>query len=236
MPARTRSSQRCGSRCGRHRERAGQPHHARWHQQDRPVDRPRPGPHRKLATRRGAPADDAGDLVETEIEHVGEDRGHLVPINTVVARSVEVEADPSSERSCGRLRRAKESSGLGRDSLFGGSRWRGAPEGDATVTTMVVVEIAERLGAEKETGLAVADTLVDAGQRERECPNVTQPVLNHQSDSRAKGTPRASPVRRLDDAPISVSCGEDSPEFAKVLAIRPPHRCRHERSDEPRES
>ena len=73
-----------------------------------------------------------------------DDRSDLTPVDLVVAREIQEHSHPVRERSAGRCRRTEEAFRFNAHQLLLHARSSRAPQRDAPVTAMVVVDVAQR--------------------------------------------------------------------------------------------
>src|ERR687898_721178 len=144
-------------------------------------------------------------------EGVFDDAGDLVPIDAVVAIGVEVDAEPSGDHARRRGGRMEEPVWFAGRQVGGHARRGGAPQRDAAVAAVVVVEVAQRpLALHEEARLAVADALSDARQGQCDPAHLVELVAFHLSSvytrpvvdtpgriRRVRTTQRAQRRRRL---------------------------------------
>jgi hypothetical protein len=140
---------------------------------------------------------------------VFDDRGDLVPIDSVPAGCVEVDAEPPGERSACGCRRLEESLGFGAHKFFLHAERGRAPERDSAVAVVVVVEVTEGPPiSHEEARLAVAQPLVHLGERERDAPQPIEFALSRSVESlnsirRSCAECFRRLERRVTDAPLS---------------------------------
>ncbi len=135
-------------------------------------------------------------------EGVFDDAGDLAPIDAVITTGVEVDAETGGEHSRRRRRRVKGPVWFARRQVGGHARRGGAPQRDAAVAAVVVVELAKRaLALHGEPRLAVAYALRDARQGQCDPAHLVELVAFHLTGLHGVGRRRAADIRDMPHDP-----------------------------------